>query len=360
MKVCYILSYRSPSYIRTITILQALSRIENVTVFKAINAFRGGFFRYAETLVKLLFIRLYERPDCYILGFRGYELFWPVRLLTLGKPLIFDHMMSPYDSIMNEIRFCCKDGYCDKFIFAYERSLLRHADLILTDTTLHRDYFGKLFALPMDKIHAVPVSTDESVFFKSPDKPSQAKTGSLFNILFYGSFLPLHGGDIILEAARILSDKPVRFTLIGGEGKRLTHFIETKNRLNLNNVKHETWVEYERLPEWIDRADLCLGGPFGNTGQARRVVTGKTFQFLAMSKPTVVGKIPADYGFIDKENALVVNQGSGQALAEAILWALENREKLPAIGRRGKALYESRFSIDRVKEAFQHILGIQS
>jgi len=360
MKVCYVLSYRSPNYIRTITILQALSRINNLSVCTAINTSRSIFFRYAETMVKLLFIRLHERPDYYILGFRGYEIFWPVRLLTIGKPLIFDHMMSPYDSIMNERQLCRNDGCFDKLIFAYENSLLHHADLILTDTTLHRDYIGKLFALPMDKIHAVPVSTDESVFFRRPDESSQIETNSFFNILFYGSFLPLHGVDIILNAARILSDKPVRFTLIGGEGKRLLRFNEMRKKLNLKNVKHETRVGYDQLPRWINQTDLCLGGPFGNTGQARRVITGKTFQFLSMSKPTVVGKIDADYGFVDQENALVVNQGNGQALAEAILWAYENQEKLPTIGRRGKELYENQFSIDRVKEAFEDILGIHS
>ena len=360
MKVCYVLSYRSPNYIRTNTILQALSRINNLSVCTAINTSRSIFFRYAETLVKLLLIRLREQPDCYILGFRGYELFWPVRLLTIGKPLIFDHMMSPYDSIMNERRFCRTGGFFDKLIFAYEQLLLHHADLILTDTTLHRDYLGKLFALPMDNIHAVPVSTDESVFFRSPDEFSQIKQKSFFNILFYGSFLPLHGVDIILDAAQILSDKPIQFTLIGGAGKRLQLFNEMKKRLNLKNVKHEPWVEYEQLTDWINQANLCLGGPFGNTGQGRRVITGKTFQFLAMGKATVVGKIDADYGFIDKENALVVPQGSGQALAEAISWAFENQEKLPAIGHRGNELYKSQFSIDRVKEAFQDILRINS
>lgn len=355
MKVCYILSYRRPSYIRTITILQALSKIKNISLSTAINKSHSIFFRYFETLIKLLLIRLSKRPDCYILGFRGHEIFWPVRLLTIGKPLIFDHMMSPYDSIVNERKIFRKGGFFDKLIFAYEKSLLRNADTILTDTTLHRDYFKKLFALPEGKIHIVPVSTDEFMFSRKLNESPNQETNPIFNILFYGSFLPLHGIDVILDAARILSGKPVQFTLIGGEGKSLVKLTGMEKGANFHNVQHKAWVEYEKLPRWIDQSDLCLGGPFGNTGQAHRVITGKTFQFLCMGKPTVIGKIDADYGFIDKENALLVHQGSGQALAEAILWAFENQDKLPEIGQRGRELYESKFAISRVKEAFQNI-----
>ena len=62
----------------------------------------------------------------------------------------------------------------------------------------------------------------------------------------------------------------------------------------LKNVLFEKPIPYESLPDAIVSADLCLGGPFGCTGKARRVITGKTFQFLAMEKPIVVGDTPAN------------------------------------------------------------------
>lgn len=359
IKVCYILSYRSPNYIRTLTILHGLSKIKHLSVSKAINSFHKGIFRYAETLIKLLFVRIKEQPDAYILGFRGHEMFWPVRLLTLGKTLIFDHMMSPYDSIVNERRMCRKGGWLDRLIFIYEKSLLHHANLILTDTTLHRDYFIKLFDLPLKKINPIPVSTDEFLFLQRANASSMTDSRDSFEVFYYGSFLPLHGVEVILEAARILSDLPIRFTLIGGSRQLIKRFIEMKKRFNLKNVIHMPSVDYEQLPVWINKADLCLGGPFGNTGQARRVITGKTFQFLAMRKPTVVGIIDAEYGFRDKDNALVVPQGDGDALAGAIRWAFRNQAQLSDIGQRGQALYMKEFSIDKVKDAFLNIFGVE-
>lgn len=359
LKVCYVLSYRSPNYIRTITILHALSKIENISVLKAINTSQSIFIRYWETLLKLIYVRFSGSPDFYILGLRGHEIFWPVRLITFGKPLIFDLMMSPYDSFVNERRICRKGGLIDRLFYWYERTLLHNSDLILTDTKIHKEYFTRLFDLPEKKIHAIPVSTDEPLFLKGKERDAQFEPQNVFHVFFYGSFLPLHGVDIITEAAWILSDKPIHFALIGGERMMLQNVSKGIKAAKAKNISHHPWVEYEKLPGWMEIADLCLGGPFGNTGQGRRVITGKTFQFLAMGKPVVVGEIDDDYGFKDKVNSIIVRQGSAEQLAKAILWAYENQDKLKEIGRKGQKLYKDCFSINMVEGKFREIFGVQ-
>lgn len=90
--------------------------------------------------------------------------------------------------------------------------------------------------------------------------------------------------------------------------------------------------------------DLVLGGPFGGTPQARRVVTGKAIQALALGKPTVIGHIDADYGLVDRANCLLVQQADAVALAQTIRWAFNHRDMLSAIGDRGKKVYAERFS----------------
>jgi glycosyltransferase involved in cell wall biosynthesis len=172
-----------------------------------------------------------------------------------------------------------------------------------------------------------------------------ARAGDTFEVLFYGSFLPLHGMEVILETAALLRDQPVNFTLIGGHKADLSQFRERMATLGLQNVKHVKWVDLEELPRWIAAADLGLGGPFGNTGQARRVITGKTFQFLAMGRAVVVGETDEDYGFRDKVNCLRVPQGDAVSLASAIQWARDHGQELERIGLEGRLLYQERFSV---------------
>lgn len=346
--VCYILSYYIPDYVRTRTLVSALEKIENIKLYQARNSSKG-FLRYFQTLWQLIVIRLTHNPDFYVLGFRGYEFFWVVRLLTIGKPLILDHMMSPYDSLMNEHKSVKKGGLIAKVIYLYEKSIIFSSKMILTDTLVHKEFFQKLFNISPKKILAIPVGTDEDLFHISQTVETPSASTN-FEILFYGSFLPLHGMDTILKAASLLRDYPIHFTLIGGHKANLSIFHQMMKDLNLKNVEHINWVPFEELPALISKADIGLGGPFGNTGQAHRVVTGKTFQFLAMAKPVIIGETIVEYGFEDKLNCLMVPQGDEKALADAIYWAFQHQSELTEIGQQGYDLYHAHYSIASISE----------
>lgn len=351
MKVCYILCYYFPQYVRTQTLIDGLGRIEGMQIHTTINR-KTGWWRYIEALSKLALVRLTQRPDFYILGFRGYETYWPVRLLTWGKPLILDHMMSPYDSLLHEKKRVKPGGLVDKLIYHYERGILRNASGVLTDTINHQRFFAQLFRLDESRFHPVYVSADENLFRPVPT----IRKKSRFQIFFYGSFLPLHGVRHVLSAATLLRDLPVEFHLVGGHKTDLNQFHRQISRMKLANVVHTPWIEYYELPNAIAQADLCLGGPFGNTGQAQRIITGKTYQFLAMAKPTVVGRIEPNQGFVDKHNCLLVPQADAQALANAIRWAFSNQDALADIATQGHALYQERFSTYQISQTLKDVI----
>lgn len=350
LRVCYILSYYFPAYVRTHTLLCALRQLPFVKLYEAVNR-TTGVAHYLETIIKLIAIRMKYKPDLYILGFRGYELYWLIRLLTWKRPLIYDHMMSPYDSLLFEKKQIKQTSLLARIIYRYEQAVLKNADLVLTDTPLHQHYFSSCFQLPQNQVRVVHVSTDEVLF-----KPMQTAMSEPFTIFFYGSFLPLHGVDIILEAAQLVQDLPVRFHLVGGHKLNLSWFHETVRQNHLTHIDHTLWIPYSFLPQTIAQAQLCLGGPFGNTGQAQRIITGKTYQFLAMAKPTIIGQIDHDYPFIDKKNCFYIPQGNANALAETIRWAYAHTSRLPEIGQNGYRLYQEKFSINHIATELESIL----
>ncbi len=232
-------------------------------------------------------------------------------------------------------------------------------DYILTDTQAHAKLVAKIYKILSQKIRVVPVGADEKTFY-----PRNTKAGKdRFEVFFFGSMLPLHGIDIILGAIeQVLKSQTapdVHFTLAGGKGDskmmaKITNFIKL-NKLS-NFITYIEWVPYRELPKYIANADLCLGGPFGDTGQAKRVITGKTFQFLAMAKPTIVGQNQAHQLFIDKQNCLMVKMGGQSELARTIEWASQNRSKLDKIGKAGRKLYVGHYSNTRVSQKLKRII----
>lgn len=342
MRICYILAYRDPQYIRTVSLLTALESIPNVKIFRAINRSRG-LFRYIETLIMLLRIRRDQHPDIYILGFRGHEMAWLIRRLTQGRPLIFDALMSPYAALTEERKAGFIGSLIGRLWKPCEKSALRSANLVLTDTYLHAEFLAKLFDLPMQRIFPVPVGAVE---LPPAFHPTAKSTNSQeFRVLFYGSFLPLHGIDIIVRSAALVKDLPVFFEFIGGDRKQIRKLHALCSQLGVSKYEHQRWSPLtELLTEKIPKADLCLGGPFGNTPQSQRVFTTKSSQCLALGKATVIGSIKEDIGLIDRVNCLLTPQADAQSLASAIRWSYENRNNLAAIGQKGMALYQNRLS----------------
>lgn len=347
LRLCYILAYRDPTYIRSRSLLAALERMDGIKIIHAINRHKG-LFRYVETLVALLRVRYQLNPDCYILGFRGHEISWLVRLITYGKPLIIDALMSPYAALIEERKMGTLGAILARVWRPFEYRALHRADGILTDTLLHAQYQATLFGLSASKFCCVPVGAIE------PGATSPASSAidnrDSFIVLYYGSFLPLHGIATMVDAATLLRNQNIRFLFIGGTRAQSRHLHKLCSAGGVVNYSHRRWMNFDELvTNEIPAADLCLGGPFGGTPQALRVVTGKTTQSLALGKVTVIGCIDEDFGFIDKVNCLLVDQDNPQQLADAILWAAEHRNDLKAIGDRGHALYTSRFSIQRIE-----------
>lgn len=339
LRVCHVVAYRDPAYVRTRTTAAALASIDNCEVFDATNNKRG-LVRYVETLVNLARIRWRHNPHVYVLGFRGHEIFWLVRLLTIGKALIFDEFMSPSNALISENKAGFAGRIAGIVLFPFEWICLRLSRRILTDTECHKRFISTRFGIAEERIDVVYVGAIPT----DREPPVVRKSGPL-TVLFYGTFLPLHGVDVLLHACKLLKDENVEFRIIGGSGRSLSRFEQLHRDLQLRNVRHSSWVDFEKLQSIeIPRADLCLGGPFGGTPQARRVITGKSLQFLSQGKPTVIGRIDEDSGFRNEQNCLLIDQADPDSLAQSIRWALSNRECLTDIGERGRLLFEERFS----------------
>lgn len=346
-KVCYVLCYRDPNYIRSQVLIEALRKIPGVELILVKNR-HHGLLRYLEVSLRLIYARLRYRPDTFIVGFRGHEVFWLLYPAMAGRKIIFDEFINLHDWLVNEHKKIEEKSIITRLIDSYMKWIYRKSQLVLIDTDAHAMLSSEIYNIPFQKFMVVPVGADEETFYpRSAVKPDR----KVFEIFFFGSMLPLHGMDLILDAIKDLKSEKkldgIHFTFAGGKGNKtfinkMKSFIEDNNLAE--HVKHIEWVPYNDLPSFIAKSNLCIGGPFGNTGQARRVITGKTYQSLAMGKPTLVGNLEIKTGLEDKQNCLAVDQGSSSAIAESIYWASQHPLQLSKIGASGRKYYEAHFS----------------
>ena len=115
--------------------------------------------------------------------------------------------------------------------------------------------------------------------------------------------------------------------------------------LGLDNVELLGWIPFDQLPEHIARASICLGGHFSAIPKAARVISTKTFQFLAMQKPTIVGDNPATKEcFEHQKHVYAVSMNDASALAQAVSLLASDPVLCTNIAREGYSLFQKSLS----------------
>lgn len=338
MKVCFFGAYE-PDYTRNTIIKKGLIK-NSVKVVECITSSRPKFWlRYLFLFLK--YLKIWGKHDIFFVpAFRHKDVPLAKFLSSLTKkPLVFDPLVSRYETKVFDWGKAGKNSFQAKWNFEIDRLSFRIAHRVLADTMSHADYYEKKFGIDRKKISIVPVGVEEDIFVSLPKKENN------FLVQFYGSYLPLHGIEYIVQAAKIIEskEKDIKFELIGS-GQVFPQIHSLVMNLKLNNLKLREKVPFGNLPAEIARAEICLG-IFGNTEKAKRVVPNKVYQCLSMKKPVITGKTPAILEFFeDEENILLCEVANAESLAEAILKLKNDVNLRERIAENGYQLIKERFT----------------
>ena len=354
MIVCF-LAGREPSYTRNAVILRGL-REQGIKIVECTDYSGSYFLRYPNVLRKFVLTRKREL-DLIFIGFLGQPLVPIIKRLT-NKPIILDAFLSTYDTMCFDRKRFKPNSLAGRFFYWLDKRSCELVDRVLLDTNAHIDYFVETFGLNRGKFERVFVGADESIFYPREANGENDK----FKVLYYGTYHPLQGIEYVIGAAKSLeSCDDIEFKLVG-KGPEQGRIMKLAQELNVKNIKFIDWIPYERLPLEIAKADLCLGGHFSDIGKARRVIAGKTFQFIAMRKPVIVGDNPANRElFKDRKNALMCEMANTDALAEAILELRNNAHLREKIAEEGYKVFRNHCTPkligSQIKEAMTILVG---
>ncbi len=332
------LSGREISYMRNRVLLAALRMCCDVTVLT------GDGCNIPARTVAGLARWLARRPtyDVSLAGFYGQPIALALSVLQ-HEPIILDAYVSTYDTLCEDRARFRPHSILGWLAYWLDRRSCQVASHVMTDTRAHAHYFAHRFSVPEAKLRPVYVGCDESLFYPRSDASLSSRRCEVFS---YGSFLPLHGAEVIVQAAALLRNRPdIHFTL-GGDGVGLQGVRRMVNELGLSNVDLVGWIPTERLPAYIAEASICLGGHFSTIPKAGRVIATKTFQFIAMRKPTIVGDNAGTRElFVPGEHVYAVPMGDPAALARAIGELADSAVLRDHIAAGGYALFQERLTI---------------
>ncbi len=370
LRVCYFGTYRA-GYSRNQIVAEGL-RQAGVEVVEChaplwqgiedrVQAASGGWVRPAfvwravRTCWRLLSAyRHVGDYDVMLLGYPGQLDVFLARVLTWlrRRPLVLDVFMSLY-LIAFERGLTARHRFTGRLIYRLEKLACRLPDRLILDTAEYVAWFCQIYGLEPTRFCLLPTGADDRTF--RPLAATERQDGR-FRVLYYGTFIPNHGVEHIVQAARGLKDRPdIHFELIG-EGPTRAPAVALAQEYDLDNVTFVDWVDKAALPQRIAQADVCLG-VFGQTPQSMMTVQNKIYEGLAMARPVITGDSPTVRAqLVHGTHVFLVPRGDPDALAGAILALRDDAALRERLAREGRQLFIEQFSVARIgAQARRHL-----
>jgi len=354
MKVCFFGSYAPDpmnSLLKKKLEMQGIETVEcNEEITNVFSFFRAYF--------KLPFKNRKIKYDIMIIPLWRALITLPLAKIISRKPILYFGYMPIYDTIVNDRKIAKPNSVLAKFIFFVEKTAWRWSDMILKESNAEIDYFSNQFNVDKKKFRRLLISSDESKFPSCQFKEFHEK----FVVLYHGTFIPHHGVDTIIKAARILSEENKIIFKLCGKGQTLAENKELAEKNKLKNVEFLGWLEFDKLIENINHSDVCLG-IFGDSSKATYGVTNKNYQILCSQKPLITRDSPAmqEINAENRKNCILVPPNDPKKLAEAILFLKDNSEERKKIAMNGRKLYVDKLSMSETsKQLVQYLQELLS
>lgn len=262
-------------------------------------------------------------------------------------PLIFDPLISAYDKQVYERCKFPPQSRQAQALLAWERRLFEKADLVLADTIGHASFFASVLGVEESCLRVLPVGADEAIFKPSP-LPPWPVAGRPVRLMFYGSFLALHGVSTIVDALGAYRGPPVEVHFIGSG----PHRADAEAKLAvlplhpaIVRVVFTDWLPIDQLASRLAEVDLVLG-IFGTSAKAQRVVPNKVYQALAVGRAVITADTPAFDAVFRQQTPpplAFTPPGDAGALAGQIAEWAADYEALIRRGESAYKLYEQHF-----------------
>lgn len=349
MKICFFGSY-DPTYPRNKILIDGLEK-NGVSVVHCRSMSGSILVRYPELIRKFLSAK--DQTELIYVAFVGQlnvPLAWVLGKL-FGKKVVFDMFYSMYDTYIFD-RQSAKPGSFRAFTYwLIDKVAVTLADIVITDTQAHADYFVRLLQVDPNKFKKIFVGGDETIF-----KTQTIAKRRKIRVIFHGMFTRLHGAEYFVAAVKSLEkEKNLEFILVGSSQNYMLP-ISLYKSLKPKNLTYYPEMPVSKLATLLARCDISVGH-LGNTIKAKSVITNKMFQALASRVAVIAGDCSANRElFTHQKNAWFVKMGDSYDLAKAILYLSKRPRLIDTLSKNGYDLFQKELTNSQIGQRLLQVI----
>jgi glycosyltransferase involved in cell wall biosynthesis len=242
------------------------------------------------------------------------------------------------------------------------RFTLKHSAAMVGDCNTIRQ-LAVFYGMPDERIVTFPWGIDLEHFTPAEARhlPEAIPAGSEmpFTLLSTRSWEPIYGVDTIARAFVIAAGvhPELRLAMLGNGSQAglLRRILATGGLTSASDYPHVLFpgqIGYQDLPRYYRSADLYISASHSDGTSI------SLLEAMACGCPVLVSDIPGNREWVQQgENGWLFPDGDAQALSRAIIQAVEQRERLPEMGREARRVAEQRadwkLNFPQIERAFQ-------
>lgn len=281
----------------------------------------GGYLRRC---LKLLVAGMAAARNtrCVLLAEFSLQYAWVAWAIARARraPLVVDWFVGLYETNVEDWHRFPPSSRRARVHAMFDAFAVRLADMVITDTKIRAASLSR-YSTDTPRMSLPVGAPDWAVARASPEHRET------FKVLYYGSYIPLHGVETIIAASALLPvGSSIEFTFLGGGELRPKAEVAAGDDPRCHFIPP---VPEEALAAIIGEHDVVLG-IFGESNKASTVIANKVWQGLACGKVVVTRTSGALEEITDLVGSQLVQvpPSDPRALSSALV-ALEKRRPLP-------------------------------
>lgn len=201
--------------------------------------------------------------------------------------LIFDYFVVFYQTLITD-RDLIKSKTLQLLILKLEKLIMKIPSKLIVETEEIKAYINKTIN-PGSNIYVLQTPTNENIFsYKKVEKKSIKE----IDFLYWGTYINLHGLEILIQAAANLDDKYKIYLL--GDGQEFSNINNLVKKFNLENVTFDKTLfsknhQYEYFYDLLSKSKIAIG-TLSNSEKNNIVVPSKVMEAAALKIPFITYK----------------------------------------------------------------------
>jgi glycosyltransferase involved in cell wall biosynthesis len=270
------------------------------------------------------------------------------------KDTIGEFYISMFDTFINDRKTVDAKSYRAKVLLKADQNFMDICDQVVFLNASERAYYLKLIdrQSAVDKTTLIPLATDHKDKACLPYANSQTE---ILTLCWWGTFIPLHGLEKIIETAKFLKERNLNFKLYlfgTSEEKSLPY----KKKIFDMGLEKFVFIDNEKTfaDKSLDRflvthCDIAFGN-FGDSEKAKTVMVNKVVESASLGLPVISQKTLALAEYFKDNESIYFCESEPEKIVQKIIELSKNREHMMSIANSASRLYDARFS----KDAYLH------